>query len=152
MQLRNISGLKPVTIAAGLLIGNAFNALAYNDIDSFSNLNSIISNEYTSNHFKEVNANSYNDLVLRANFERHLLNWQKQTKILSSTKSIIQHPDFQAIVEMGVKVTPFIILEIEKKPSMLVWALNLIYNQKISNNQDIKIQEACKLWVKALKA
>lgn len=152
MQLINIAGLRPITIAAGLLIGNAANAFAYNDIDSFSNINISIINDYTFNHFKEVNNNSYSDLVLRANFERHLFNWQKQTKILSSAQKIIQHKDFQAIVKMGDKATPFILQEIKKKPSLLVWALNLIYNEKITNNPNITIEEACKLWVKTLKA
>lgn len=152
MQLINIAGLKPVTIAAGMLIGNAASAFAYNDIDSFSNINLTITNSYTSNHFREVNNNSYSDLVLKANFERHLANWEKQTKILSSAKSIIHQKDFQAIVKMGEKAAPFILLEIQKKPSLLVWALNLIYSQKITNNPDITIEEACKLWIKTLKA
>ena len=52
---------------------------------------------------------------------------------------------------MGYSAVPFIIEEIEKEPSNLVWALNLIYNQKISKNPNITIKDACKLWIKALR-
>lgn len=36
-------------------------------------------------------------------------------------------------------------------PSTLVWALNLIYNRKITDLPNITISEACNLWVKELK-
>ena len=62
------------------------------------------------------------------------------------------HKDFQSIVKMGDRATPLILMEIKSKPSLLVWALNLIHNKKISNNPNITIEEACKLWVKTLKA
>ena len=80
-----------------------------------------------------------------------MINWEKKTLFLSSTKAIIENADFQAIVAMGYSAVPFIIEEIDNKPSTLVWALNLIYNRKVTDNPNITIPEACKLWVKELK-
>ena len=71
--------------------------------------------------------------------------------MLSSVIDIIEQSDFKAIIAMGYSAVPFIIEEIEKEPSNLVWALNLIYNQKISKNPNITIKDACKLWIKALR-
>ena len=52
---------------------------------------------------------------------------------------------------MGYDAVPFIIDAIDKNPSPLVWALNFIYNAKISNNPNTTITQACKLWVKKLR-
>jgi hypothetical protein len=90
-------------------------------------------------------------LLKKFRFENHLINWEKKTFFLSSTKAIIENEDFQSIVAMGHSAVPYIIEEIENKPSTLVWALNLIYNRKITNNPDATISDACKLWVKELK-
>ena len=68
----------------------------------------------------------------------------------SSASSIISDPDFQAIVSMGQYAVPFIKEEIANEPSTLVWALNLIYGRRISNNPNLTIKEACKLWIKAI--
>jgi len=81
----------------------------------------------------------------------HLMNWKEKTMFLSSTKSIIEDEDFQAIVAMGESAVSYIISEIENNPSTLVWALNLIFNKKITDNPYTTITEACKLWVKELK-
>lgn len=51
---------------------------------------------------------------------------------------------------MGEKVVPFIIEELKKGPSLLVWALNSIYNERISDDPNTTIEKACKLWVKRL--
>lgn len=90
-------------------------------------------------------------LLQKFRFENHLNNWEKKTLFLSSTKAIIENEDFQAIVSMGYSAVPYIIEEIENKPSNLVWALNLIYNRKITNDPNATISDACKLWVKELK-
>jgi hypothetical protein len=84
-------------------------------------------------------------------FDMHLKQWKEKTMFLSSTKSIIENEDFKTIVAMGKSAVPYIINEIENTPSALVWALNIIFNRKISDNPDTTITEACKLWVKELK-
>ena len=53
---------------------------------------------------------------------------------------------------MGPKIVPFILDELDKGPSNIVWALNMIYKKKITNKPNVTIAEACKLWIKALKS
>ena len=53
---------------------------------------------------------------------------------------------------MGKRAVPFILEEISIKPSNLVWALNIIFKKKITNRANTTIEEACKLWVKAMKS
>ncbi|MFA5618580.1 MAG: hypothetical protein WDK95_17350 [Syntrophorhabdaceae bacterium] len=90
-------------------------------------------------------------MINKSLFETHLMNWEKKTKFLSSVKSIIENEDFQAIVSMGYSAVPYIIEEIENKPSTLVWALNLIYDRKITNDPNTTISEACNLWIQEIK-
>jgi hypothetical protein len=74
--------------------------------------------------------------------------WESKTVLLSSVAKIISDDNFKRIVAMGDKVIPLIIDEIEKKPSTLVWALNLITNSSIESNQRLTVTEACNKWVK----
>jgi len=148
MQLVKLSNqLKPLTIAVGMLSSST---VAYSDVDNFSEIRSI-SNNRTLNYIHEVDLNDNHIWIHRFVFDLHLMNWKEKTMFLSSTKSIIEDEDFKAIVAMGESAVPYIINEIENTPSTLVWALNFIFNKKITNNPDTTITEACKLWVKALK-
>ena len=148
MQLVKLSNqLKPLTIAVGMLSSPA---IAYSDIDNFSEIKSI-SNNRTLNYIHEVDHNDHHIWTHRFVFDLHLMKWKEKTIFLSSPKSIVEDEDFTAIVGMGESAVPYIISEIENTPSTLVWALNFIFNKKITNNPDTTITEACKLWVKALK-
>jgi len=150
MQLVQLSNkLRPLTLAVGLL--SAASTFAYSDIDNHSGILTITSNNRTSEYIKSVDKSDGTLFFNKFRFQSHLINWQKKTIFLSSTKSIIENEDFQAIVAMGTSVIPFIIEEIENKPSTLVWALNLICNRKITDNPNTTISDACKLWVKELK-
>lgn len=149
MQLVKLSNkLKPLTLAAGLF--SAVTAFAYSDVDNYSGILTVTTNNLTSEYIKTVDKNDTPMWLKKIKFENHLVNWQMRTMFLSSTKAIIENEDFQSIVSMGHSVVPYIIEEIEKKPSTLVWALNLIYNHKITNNPNATITDACKLWVKQL--
>lgn len=150
MQLVQLSNkLKPLTLAVGLL--TAASTFAYSDIDNYSGILTITSNNRTSEYIKYVDKSDGTLFLNKFRFENHLINWEKKTLFLSSTKAIIENADFQAIVAMGHSAVPFIIEEIDNKPSTLVWALNLIYNRKITDNPNTNISDACKLWVKELK-
>ena len=85
----------------------------------------------------------------RSHFYSCLTEWKNDTRFLSSVSAITRHPSFQSIVEMGGNAVPFIIEEIERKPSNLVWALNAIFHKKIGNGESIT--EACRLWIAELK-
>lgn len=75
--------------------------------------------------------------------------WRKQTKFLSSVNQIKQNQAFRKIVDMGGNAVPYILKEIEREPSQLVWALNEIFHKKTGEKNSIT--EACKLWIKELK-
>jgi hypothetical protein len=141
--------MKPITLAIGLL--STANSFTYASIDSYSG---ILSNSEDVRIKDYINSVDYNDSFLYLNkikFQDHLKKWETNTMFLSSTKAIIEDKDFQAIVSMGYSAVQFIIEEIENNPSTLVWALNLIFNKKITNNPNATISEACKLWVQHLK-
>lgn len=74
--------------------------------------------------------------------------WETETRFESNTNKIIENEYFQKIISLGEEATPFIINIIKETPSTLVWALNIIYNKKISNNPTTTVTEACNLWVK----
>jgi len=150
MQLVQLtSKLRPLTLAAGLL--SATTLFAYSDVDAYSGILNITTNNKTSEYINLVDKNDRSMILHKFRFQSLLNNWEKKTLFLSSTKSIIENEDFLAIIAMGNSVVPYIIEEIEYKPSTLVWALNIIYNRKITNNPNTTISEACKLWVKELK-
>lgn len=150
MQLVHLSNtLKPITLAVGLL--SATSVMSYSDFDAYSGILTTITNNQTSNYIKSVDKNDNGYLMHKFRFQNHLINWQKKTLFLSSTKAIIENEDFQAIVAMGSSAVPYILESIQENPSTLVWALNLIFDRKITNNPDATISEACMLWVNSLK-
>jgi len=150
MRLNSIkSGWKPVTLAVGMLAGGPI--ALYADVDLYSNVDVVINNYLTSKYIAEVNDPRDNLLSDKLRFENYLSSWEKNTCFLSSPQEIINQKDFQAIVAMGERAVPFIGIAIDVKPSVLVWALNLIYRTKITNNPNTTIKEACELWVKELK-
>jgi hypothetical protein len=99
----------------------------------------IIHNDETSN------------VVSGALFYDYLKKWEQQTMFCSSVKSITENENFQAIVMMKENAVPFIIQKIKEGPTLLVWALNLIYDKKISENNNVSIEEVGKLWIKELQ-
>jgi len=73
--------------------------------------------------------------------------WESNTQFQSSIFKIIEDVNFKRIVEMGDKAIPLIIEEIEKNPSTLVWALNIITNTTISSSRRLTVADACRRWV-----
>ena len=148
MQFTPITGLKPLVLSA-VAIGTAFN-FAYNDIDMSSHVNSEIISPNISNYLSNANSDIYSNVALKQIFEDYYQKWEKKTKIYSFSNQIVEEENFKKIIAMGKKATPFIIEKIKEEPSSLVWALNLIYNKRISNNPNTTIERACKLWVESL--
>lgn len=150
MQLMSLNkGLKPLTIAAGLLVSS--NMLMYADIDQYSDVTSVVTNHRAAEYIREVDNTEGMILIAKRNFNTYFHAWKEQTYFFSSVQDIIEQKDFKAIVAMGRKAVPFILDELEREPSNLVWALNLIYERKITNNPNVTISQACKLWINALK-
>jgi hypothetical protein len=49
--------------------------------------------------------------------------WQADTQFLSDARRIINHPDFRQIVALGKEVVPFLLRDLQVRPSLWVWAL-----------------------------
>ena len=82
-------------------------------------------------------------------FYSYLDQWREETKFMSSVTAITRHPCFLRIVEMGGNAVPFIVSEIGREPSNLVWALNAIFHKTIGKGKTVT--EACRLWTAELK-
>lgn len=150
MQLVSLKkGLKPLTIAAGLLVGSP--TLMYADLDQYSDITAVINNPEASRYIQEVDNQENNIFIVKRKFYDCYNSWKDKTFFFSSVKSIIDQDGFKAIVAMGPKIVPFILDELENEPSNIVWALNMIYKRKITDKPNVTIGEACKLWIKALK-
>ncbi len=150
MQLNKTltSGWKPITIAVGLMAGYSGNL--YADVDQYSQVSMVLNNHITSRYVQEFDNMSEMAMNDRRKFYNYYTSWAEKTCFLSSVSAIIENPDFQAIVAMGQRAVPFIVEEISAKPSTLVWALNMIYQTKITDNPKATITDACRLWVKKL--
>ena len=150
MQLKDIKqGWKPVTLAVGLMTGMPVGM--YPAADQYSKIDTVLTNHATSRYIAEVNDPVELFMNGKLMFDTLESSWRKETRFSSSVQSIIEQPDFQAIVAMGEQAVPFIGQSIEAQPSTLVWALNMIFKGKISERKDLSIEEACKLWVKELR-
>lgn len=149
MQLKSSLGFKPLLLSVAALMPTN-SAFAYNDIDNYSKVYSV-SNAGMSKYLSDIEYQVSNPIKDELLFNQLVSQWETETIFLSSLPAIIENPNFKAIVNMGENATPFILDYISQKPSTLVWALNLIYNTKISNNPKLTIPEACKLWVKAFQ-
>lgn len=151
MQLTDLkNGFRPLTLAAGLLV--AMPSFAYADVDQFTNVTTIISSNRAAQYLKEVNNVEEEWMIAKRRFDFLYESWLENTFFLSSAQAIVEQKDFKGIVAMGHTAVPFIISTLEREPSNLVWALNLIYKRKISNKPNLTITEACKLWIKALRS
>lgn len=140
--------LKPLTVAAGLAAVGSF---AYTDIDQYSKITSVLTNHRTANYISQIDNVEDAYQRIKTRFSVLYSSWKEKTAFLSSAKAIIQQEDFQAIVAMGYDAVPFIVDAIDEEPSQLVWALNFIFDAKISNKPNTTITQACKLWVKKLR-
>lgn len=149
MQLKFMPGFKPLTIVTMAAMSSV--AFAYSDIDPFVNNAKIITDSGTARYFSNVLDYDGKHIYDRFYYDNLKKEWLRRTRFISSPKQIVEEKSFQAIVAMGKEAVPYIIEDIRETPSILVWALNLIFKVKISGKKDISIEDACKLWVKALQ-
>jgi hypothetical protein len=49
--------------------------------------------------------------------------WQADTQFFSDARRIINHPAFQQIIGLGNEVVPFLLHDLQVRPSLWVWAL-----------------------------
>ena len=143
-------GLVPIVVSSNAITFIPdYQTFKYNDV-SENTLN--IKNPETLSHLTTTQESQYFSILLRINFYKHFNKWQTHTRYFSSPNQIIQDEDFQEIIKLGRPAIPVIAQEIQRHPTYLVWALNLIFGFKISDSTQITIPEACKLWIKYLNA
>lgn len=142
MQLAK--GLKPISLGI-CVITSQF---------SYADINTYLKNNTINSRINQVNNNQdsydYYSIVVESQFQERLNKWEEETMFSSSVDEIINNKNFQWIINQKETVVPFIINEIDKHPSTLVWALNIIFDKSISKRQ-LTIADACKLWVKTLR-
>lgn len=136
-----------VTIMTGVVSGVMS---LYASADHFSNVYTVLNNHEISNYINDVDKKAEHRIAQHFLFNQLITQWKEETMFLSSAEAIIKNPNFEAIVNMGRSAVPYIVDEIRTSPSTLVWALNIIYGKKITDRPGITVEEACKLWVKAL--
>jgi hypothetical protein len=60
---------------------------------------------------------------LEQRFRRLEAEWKADTEFLSDAGKIINHPAFRAIIALGEDVVPLMLHDLEREPSLWVWAL-----------------------------
>lgn len=76
--------------------------------------------------------------------------WKQETSLLSVNN--FDNKYFNSIVKRGEESVPYIYEQLKKGPTHLVYALELIYPEKVSyNKQIITLKRARKIWIKILQ-
>jgi hypothetical protein len=75
--------------------------------------------------------------------------WNQTTNYSSANN--LENPYFKGIVNMGVDAVPYILVELEKHPSQLVHALDLIFPGVMKYEGNVTLKEACDKWISILK-
>lgn len=143
-------GLVPLAVVSLSAISNpVIQTFKYNDVEQ--NNIQVIDDDALS-HLKSAQGIDYGNLISRFEFYQAFKKWNENVLFLSSPIQIVNDPNFKSIVKLGYSSVPFIIEELKKEPSYLVWALNQIFGFKISDNTYTTIPEACKAWLRYLKS
>ena len=99
----------------------------------------------------EIDEDFIEQSFLKSKFDSLVQQWKESTMFDSSISKIINDESFQRIIHLGERAIPLIIDEIEKEPSVLVWALNILTNSDLNSGQRLTIEGACRAWVKLYK-
>lgn len=81
-------------------------------------------------------------------FHSNLQYWNNSTAYFSSNN--YDNSYFRAIVNMGEDAVPYIKQELEKGPSSLVHALDLIYPGRVKFKGFVSLKRACDVWLGVL--
>ena len=75
--------------------------------------------------------------------------WNEQVSCLSVNN--FENSYFERIVEMGKDAVPFILSEMKKEPTPLVYALDRIFPDTIEYQGFVSLEEACSTWISILE-
>jgi len=138
----------PILISSGIASNPIQATTLYNDLKKGSADYKLSSSAIK--HITESKEADYTSLLNQVKFNKHYQTWLKKITFCARVDKMVEDDDFQSIVNMGQDAVPFIINELSNKPSFLVWALNFIYNFKISADPTTTIEEASHKWIKYL--
>jgi hypothetical protein len=82
-------------------------------------------------------------------FAQNFKYWNQETAFLSTNN--VDNPYFQGIVNMGVDAVPFILDELKKGPTTLVYALDKIFPGVMKYEGFVSLNDACKKWIEILE-
>lgn len=96
-----------------------------------------------------IDEDLFENVYFKEKFNSLHHSWKNKTMFQSSISKIIEDKNFSEILKMNKKILlPLIIDEIEKEPSVLVWALNILSGQSLIIKQRHTIEDVCRKWVK----
>lgn len=150
MKAASLRGLIPLALAGTMVSSySAHHTFLYNDI---AENNIQMNDEKLLGHLDGGIQSNYSTMLTKIKFYNYYNDWIDAQLFNSSPNEITKDENFQSIVELGLIAVPFILEELENRPSYLVWALNNIYGFRISDDSFTTIPEAAKKWIKFLKA
>jgi|SRR5690606_7724424 len=93
----------------------------------------------------------FENLYLQDKFNSLVKLWEENTMFESFISNIIEEENFKKILELDKRAIPLIINKIDREPSVLVWALNIITGRSMGSTGRETIEQVCKKWVKAYR-
>ncbi len=84
----------------------------------------------------------------RCTFETNLDYWNNEIRFSSSNN--FNNSYFDEITNMGTKAVPFILEELKKGPTQLVYALQCIFPGKVKCKGNVSLERICEVWLKLL--
>lgn len=104
---------------------------------------------FTSEISQEANGKNTSDLDMtsvdkEANFFQNLKYWNQETQF--SSVNVLNNTHFIEIVEMGLDAVPFILEELKKGTTPLVYALDRIFPGVVNYNGFVTLKAACDKW------
>lgn len=88
------------------------------------------------------------EIQTRSALRRLAKRWLDEMGPSSNPRKLMAHPAFQEIVAFGAEAVPFLLREMQSRPSLLVWALPRITNANpVPPASQGKIAEMARAWV-----
>lgn len=82
-------------------------------------------------------------------FDVHVARWNAETRFVSSSTVLINHPSYQAIVAMGQRAVPLILASLAKAPDHFGPALQAITGaQPVAYSDSGDIEAIAKAWLR----
>lgn len=146
MKLTKSIAMIPLIISIG---GKSFpyqnTSFVYNEDDIKNNLINI--NDNIIKESKRDESFIFESHYVKLRLDEYIKKWRRETLILSDVSKIISNDSFNKIVQLGKTSVPFILEQLKREPSNLVWALNQILGFKVSSGP-ISIEDASLAWIK----